>query len=155
MPFWVLLYYFIPCWLAVHIHDFLPSVSPYSHSNPICLCFVFCYHWLSVLPLPSHSWLLLPCGSCLLPHFLCMPFCFCSLLPNAHYLSLLKLRLPQRRALMGWASQYPVCAYRGFEELGDDQGKTHDYRALLSSAWTWLHERGRPLEHRTVQRLTT
>lgn len=86
MPFWVILYYFVPPYLAIGTHGFLPSVSPDSHSSPIFLCFVFCYQWLSTLSLPSDSWFLLPCGSCLLPPFLCMPFCFCSLLPNTHYL---------------------------------------------------------------------
>lgn len=59
----------------------------------------------------------------------------------------------------GWASKYPVCDCRGFEELGTDQGKRHDYwgsntqKSLLSSAWTWLNESGSLLWHETVWRL--
>lgn len=62
----------------------------------------------------------LPSASCLLPPSSFSLYAFLLLLLAVNYsFSLpLRLKLPQRKALMGWASQHPVWASRGFEEFG-------------------------------------
>ena len=109
---------FFPPWLYILI-AFNLGVSPLlplqASLSVLCPLLI-----LSAMPLPSASlfpaasWPLLPASFCLNAFLLLLPAANCSLLLP------LRLKFPQRRALMGSASQHPVWACKGFEEFGAD-----------------------------------